>query len=71
MSTKNLGIENTRALRALAGGGLSVDPEGRKMVLRRTGLPALFLPALVLPETIFACSKLDRSFPAAFKFNVI
>ena len=33
--------------------GISLDPEGRKMVLGQTGLPALFCPALLLPATIF------------------
>ena len=46
-------IEPTRALSALVIVGLSLDPEGRKMVLGDKRLPVLFLTVLIPPESIF------------------
>ena len=39
--------------RAFGAGWYRVDPDGRKMILGKTGLPILFCPALTLPEAIF------------------
>ena len=56
-------LDKTSALRTLAGEGLSLNPEGIKMVPGHTDLPTLSHPELVLHTTIVSLIFLKYSSP--------